>query len=130
MCYNTFYLGGIMEDILANDTKVFIYKNPSGWDGSFSDEYIEGTIIDSEISNNNDITYVILDTNYKIHVCLHNQNSFTTEFFRTEQEQLKYIKTRIKGVEKEIIAKYKEIKDLTVQRMILEEKIKQQKKHL
>lgn len=119
-----------MEDILANDTKVFIYKNPTGWDGSFSDEYIEGTIIDSEISNNNDITYVILDTNYKIHVCLHNQNSFTTEFFRTEQEQLKYIKTRIKGVEKEIIAKYKEIKDLTVQRMILEEKIKQQKKHL
>ena len=65
MCYNTFYLGGIMEDILANDTKVFIYKNPTGWDGSFSDEYIEGTIIDSEISNNNDITYVILDTNYK-----------------------------------------------------------------
>ena len=119
-----------MEETLAKDTRVFIYKNPTGWDGSFSEEYIEGVIIDIEVSNNNDITYVILDSNYKIHVCLHDQNNFSTEFFRTEQEQLNYYKTRINEIEQEIISKYKEIKDITLQKMILEERLKQQKKHL
>lgn len=121
-----------MEKALSIGTKVYIYKNPSGWDGSYSEEYIEGYIIDSKTPGDeeNETVYVIADKNGNNHVCLHNPNSFTTEYFRTKTELMDYLKYRIKGNGKEMSNLYKETKDLIVQLIKMKEDLKKSKKHL
>ena len=121
-----------MEKALPIGTKVYIYKNPSGWDGSYSEEYIEGYIIDSKTPGDeeNETVYVIADKNGNNHLCLHNPNSFTTEYFRTEEEIIAYLKHCIKEKEKELSNLYKETKDLLTQLIEIKKVSKKSKKLL
>ena len=125
-----------MEQIFPNGTEVLIFKYISAW-GPYQDDenYIIGTIQSSEKSNNLSIhgsdytvqVYEVLGNDGKIYTGTYGNGLIGNSFFRTPEDHIKALKTKISRNQEKIMKLEVKNNEYNQQIKLIEEKINSEK---